>query len=52
MDYQGLIPLIESAMDKTRRNPKPGEPVPSDSCYAWVILNEFRRAGFDIIPKD
>jgi len=52
LDYEKLIPLIEFAMKTARQNPKPAEPVPSDGYYAWVILNEFRKAGFEVILKD
>lgn len=48
MDYEAILAVIEFGIKKTRLNPKPGEPVPSDDYTAWVILNELRRAGWTI----
>ena len=45
-----IMMIIQSAIDLTRRNPKPGEAAPSDDYLAWVIVNELRRAGFRIVP--
>jgi hypothetical protein len=50
-DYQAILAVIESAIDLTRRNPKPGEPVPTDDYTAWVILQELRRTGWSVIRK-
>lgn len=47
-DTPTLIAIIEGAMELTRRNPEEGQPTPSDGYYAWVILQELRRAGWQI----
>jgi hypothetical protein len=47
-DYEAILAVIEAAIEKTRQNPKPGEPVPSDNYTAWVILQELRRDGWSI----
>jgi hypothetical protein len=48
-DLEKVLPVIERAIDLARRNPKPGEPIPSDDYMAWVIVNELRRAGYQIV---
>jgi hypothetical protein len=50
-DYGPILAVIEAGIEKTRQNPKPGEPVPSDDYTAWVILQELRRAGWTISRK-
>jgi hypothetical protein len=50
-DLQKILPVIKRAIDLARRNPKPGEPIPSDDYIAWVIVNELRRAGYQIVPN-
>jgi hypothetical protein len=44
-----ILPIIESAMELTRQNPKPDEPIPSDGYMAWVIVQELRRNGWAIV---
>jgi hypothetical protein len=48
-EIENVLAAIEAGIDLARRNPKPGEPVPSDDYVAWVIWNELRRAGFSVI---
>jgi hypothetical protein len=49
IDYQKVLPIIESAIELARRNPKPeGDPMPDDY-VAWVICQELRRKGWTII---
>ena len=47
-DYEPILTVIEAAIDKARKNPKPDEPTPSDDYSAWVILQELRRAGWTL----
>jgi hypothetical protein len=49
LDTPILIAVIEGAMQLTRENAEEGEPIPSDDYYAWVILQELRRAGWKIV---
>jgi hypothetical protein len=51
MDYQRLIPVVEEALALSRRTWDKPTAI-SDDYFAWVILNEIRRAGFAIAPKD
>ena len=48
-DTPTILAIIESAMELTRQNPKPGEPVPSDNYMAYVIIQELRRNGWAIV---
>ncbi len=48
-DYEHILAVIETAIDKARENPKPDEPTPSDNYTAWVVLQELRRTGWTII---
>ncbi len=47
-DTEAVLAVIESAIELTRKNPKPNEPVSSDNYVAWVILQELRRTGWII----
>ncbi|WP_158914211.1 hypothetical protein [Caulobacter sp. S45] len=47
-DYEPILAVIEAAIDKARKNPKPDQPTPSDDYIAWVVLQELRRAGWTI----
>ena len=48
-DTPAILAIIEAAMELTRQNPKPDEPVPSDNYMAWVIVQELRRNGWAIV---
>ena len=47
-DTEAILAVIESAIELTRKNPKPDEPDPPDGYTAWVILQELRRTGWTI----
>jgi len=47
-----VLSIVESAIGIVRNNPDPDEPSPSDSYFAFAILNELRRAGLKLVPKD
>jgi hypothetical protein len=47
-NYEPILAVIEAGIDKARKNPKPNEPIPGDDYTAWVVLQELRRAGWNI----
>ncbi len=50
IDYEKVMPVIQKGIDVARRNPKSeGVPMPDDY-VAWVICQELRRAGWNIVP--
>lgn len=50
-DYEPILAVIEAAIDKARKNPKPGESTSGDDFTAWCVLQELRRAGWTISRK-
>jgi hypothetical protein len=51
-EFEKIMAVIESAIAIARRNPKANEPVSADDYVAWIIMNELRRAGYKVVPKD
>lgn len=47
-----VLSIVEGAIGIVRNNPDPDEPTPSDSYLAYAIMNELRRAGLKLVPKD
>ncbi|GEM_PF-2628382 len=47
-DYEVILAVLETGLLKARENPRPGEPLPDDNYVAFVVLQELRRAGWDI----
>jgi hypothetical protein len=47
-NYEAIMGAIKTGIETARSNPGPED---VDSYTAWCILNELRRAGWNITPN-
>ena len=51
-DYPAILSVIQTGIDVARRNPKAADaPGTDDEYVAWCILQELRRAGWNVVPS-
>lgn len=50
--FNELVDLIEQAVERAREKYRPGSSGTENGMIAWVVTQELRRSGYEIISPD